>query len=188
MNILYLHGFNSAPNNSNKYQILRAYCIKHGYDLTTPKIDYRNIESEIRRLTNMIQEDEWVIIGSSLGGWLAYTLSRLTLHKCVLINPSIEPNVSLAVHNNKTLTNHGNGDVKEWLPMHTKQYNKLIINNIAPTLVLLDSADEVIDSHNSYRMFENYAQVEMFDGGDHRFQHMLESMIYIDEMVNHVHL
>ena len=160
MNILYLHDENELISNSH-HSTLQKYCIENGYELHTPNINYTTLSVDVPQIEEQIYDrNEWLVIGSGLGGWLAYIFSREHQTKCVLINPEIEP----------------------------KGFKPLVVNNLSPTLILLDSADEVIDSHNSYRMFENYAQVEIFDGGDHRFQHMQESMIYIDEMVNHVHL
>ena len=43
-------------------------------------------------------------------------------------------------------------------------------------LILLDEGDEVIDARHTREVLKDYYQVEMFEGGNHRFAHMEEAL------------
>ena len=45
-----------------------------------------------------------------------------------------------------------------------------------PTLLLLDKNDEVLDYRIAAERYQQCADVVIFDGGDHQFQHMAEAL------------
>ena len=94
MKILFLHGLESFG--TKKIQ----YLIDKGHNVFAPKIDYKNDSNafdSIVYMTKIFKPD--LIIGSSMGGWFGYWLSKLTGIDTVLFNPAmhgriIEPNIN----------------------------------------------------------------------------------------------
>ncbi|MDH3949274.1 MAG: hypothetical protein OEU74_09985, partial [Gammaproteobacteria bacterium] len=50
-----------------------------------------------------------------------------------------------------------------------------------PTLLLLDKGDEVLDYRIATTRYQDCAEVIIFDGGDHQFQHLAEALPRIRE-------
>lgn len=84
MNILYLHGLNGSLS-SEKQIILERYGNVHA-----PSIDYENnINSIFSLQTEYIDSGIDLIIGSSMGGFAGYYLSRLFQVPSLLFNPAL---------------------------------------------------------------------------------------------------
>jgi len=86
MKVLYIHGLHSNPN-PLKLSILE----KLGLEVVSPFIDYEKEKVEVyKRVRKIAQEDDIdLIIGSSLGGFIAYWLSRDIDKPALLFNPAL---------------------------------------------------------------------------------------------------
>lgn len=85
MKTLYIHGLDSHPV-PEKLKILR----QHGMDVIALHMDYRN-ESHVYHTLKKYTQGENVefIVGSSLGGFLAYWLGQDLGLPCLLFNPAM---------------------------------------------------------------------------------------------------
>ncbi|MEO8773713.1 MAG: YqiA/YcfP family alpha/beta fold hydrolase, partial [Gelidibacter sp.] len=84
MNILYIHGLNSSLN-EEKRLILERYG-----NVNAPTIAYENNPDRIRWLHNRYKDAEInVIIGSSMGGFAGFHLSKLLKVPALLFNPAL---------------------------------------------------------------------------------------------------
>ena len=82
--ILFLHGLESKAN-CDKVQFLRSL----GHIVNSPKIDYRedNCYDNLKTLVKYNTYD--VIIGSSMGGWVAWNLGKDLGIPVLLLNPAV---------------------------------------------------------------------------------------------------
>lgn len=85
MNVLYLHGLYSSPN-AEKMAALHTL----GLHVTCPQIDYARPDVFAWLTAMATQTKTQVIIGSSMGGYAGYYLSRLLGVPALLFNPAFE--------------------------------------------------------------------------------------------------
>jgi predicted esterase YcpF (UPF0227 family) len=166
MNILYLHGYASEFNpESDKVRALGALGTVTGINLDYTR-PFDQVLSSVRLAVQSDQID--LVVGTSMGG---FTASHAGV-PFVAINPAIQPRVSLlkylgdfAGYNGQNW--HLTADVVAQLPDFNTQGSGLI---------LLDQADELLDSEATRAALCGYYPVLMFPGGNHRFSHMPESV------------
>lgn len=84
MNILYIHGLDSSLSQEKRF-VLERYG-----NVQAPSIDYENNPNSIIWLFNQYKDAEIdVIIGSSMGGFAGYHLSKLLQVPSLLFNPAL---------------------------------------------------------------------------------------------------
>lgn len=183
--IIYLHGFNSTGDSAKGQAIQSA--LAGDITVYTPTYHYQPIQA-ITHLSSFIQDklslqpesENRMIIGSSLGGFYAQYLARqFSGFKVVLINPALGPIDTLQDHLGEN-ENFYTGEKYILEQQHLDDLNLYNIispcSTVVPTLVLLDKADKVIDYHFAYEQYQSCAEVILFEGGDHQFQHLPESL------------
>ena len=118
------------------------------------------------------------LIGSSLGGFWAQVLAPEFDASMVLINPSVRPDETLARHVGRYRNEATGGetvltatDVAE-----LRHYRVEPCDPRVPTLVLLDSADEVLDYRVAEAAFRGCGRTLVYPGGSHRFEHLPEAL------------
>jgi uncharacterized protein len=96
MRIVYLHGFASGPQ-SSKAQFFRARFEELGVPFEIPQLDEGNFEmltvsGQLRVIEKAIRGDRVVLMGSSLGGYLAaaYAARHENVEKLVLLAPAFQ--------------------------------------------------------------------------------------------------
>jgi uncharacterized protein len=96
MRIVYLHGFASGPQ-SSKAQFFRARFGELGVPFEIPQLDEGNFETltvsgQLRVVEKAIRGDSVVLMGSSLGGYLAaaYAARHENVEKLVLMAPAFQ--------------------------------------------------------------------------------------------------
>lgn len=90
MKILNLHGFMGEADNKN-YKALCDMFPKE--DIISPEIDYINTAPDklLKQFSDMVDADDILFVGQSLGGWYADKLSRKFKRPCILTNPCNYP-------------------------------------------------------------------------------------------------
>mgnify|MGYP000182757656 CR=1 FL=1 len=94
INILYIHGFISSPF-SYKAQQTQSFLTEKFPDITyhCPQLDV-SPKVAIKQLVNLITslpDQQWYLIGSSLGGFYANYLVEQYGVRAVLVNPAVRP-------------------------------------------------------------------------------------------------
>ena len=121
------------------------------------------------------------LVGTSLGGyWAAKFGNRLGI-PAILINPTIRPQYSLKQYTGKSLLNFVTRTRNILHKDVPESYGDM--ESSGKFLVLLDRGDELLD----YRMAASWFDSDMvicFDGGSHRFNHMIESLPYIRQFLS----
>ena len=198
--IIYLHGFNSASLNLNgkrltskeKLLVMQEFCRQKDILFYTPNIDFRDFENIVEDMLfqwnqYLDQSYDVVFMGSSMGGFTSEYLAMKTGSKAIMINPAISPSELLPQFIGVT-ENYETGQPYHWNQVHCDQYEKyeqqLESNNqrINRT-ILLDMADELIDSENTRSKYEEKATIVTYDGGSHSFEHMKQALATIEQVV-----
>jgi uncharacterized protein len=181
--IIYLHGFNSGGQ-SQKAAWLRAHLapilvFAPGYEPHHGHEAARDLRKFIARLQRENpQNPKLMLIGSSLGGFWAQYLAPEFNARIVLINPSMQPDETLARHVGSCRNEATGGetvltaeDVRA-----LRDYRVEPCDPKVPTLVLLDAGDEVLDYRVAEGAFHGCGQTRVYPGGSHRFDHLREAL------------
>jgi len=178
MNIMYLHGFGSKfdPNSTKILQLSELGDVD-GFEIDYTLGEELVIEQSVAQIMN---KDVDLLVGTSMGGWLAAKLSNILSIPFTAFNPVILPSDTLQ----KYIGEHTDFCGKEYfLDDHTvNQFTK--ISDSGYGLVFLDEGDELIDSSVSKKTLEQYYRVISYTGGCHRFEHIPESISIIEKFLN----
>ena len=90
MKILNLHGFMGEADNKN----YKALCdIVSADQIISPQLQYKEQSPQeiLDRLSLLVDSDDFIFVGQSLGGWYADKLSRTFHRPCILTNPCYAP-------------------------------------------------------------------------------------------------
>ena len=169
--VLYLHGFASSSQ-SEKAQLTTAYFQQH-----FPHIDYRALDlpyEPMAALAHIKQHigsaSNVVLIGSSLGGFLATCIAEQINCRACLINPAVAPHTVLDKHLGRyfhpVLQQHF--DVT---PDHMQLLEQLMPKQLKQPenyLLLLQSGDEVLDYRLALKYYSG-ATIKLSEGGDHSY-------------------
>ena len=171
-NILYIHGFNSSPQ-SQKAVVTKAYVAKYFPSIkfhcpqiaSTPKKALEQLEE----ILNTAPNEQWCVIGSSLGGYFSTYLSEKYHIKAVLINPAIKPYELLQDNIGEQVNPYTN----EAYMVENTFLNDLIAieqqdivkNNY---LVMVQTGDEVLNYQQAADKFQ-HSRLIVQSGGDHSF-------------------
>ena len=175
--ILYLHGFASFfKPNSDKALALSQLGQVVGLDL-----DYSKGAEMVLHdaLTYAQQQQVDLIVGCSLGGWLAaHVGSQLNL-PFVCLNPSLYPSQTLARYS-------GDGVAFDGKPFHLSLDTIASYPDIAldgKGLVLLQRDDDILDAEQSFKALKAHYETYLFEGGSHRFDGLENHLVQITEFI-----
>ena len=171
VNILYIHGFNSSPK-SMKAELCHDYLLKHlpcrfycPQVASSPKAAIQQLEL----IVSQHLDEQWVFIGSSLGGYLSTYLSEKYNAPAVLINPAIKPYELLTDYLGEQVNPYTNevylvdesfiGDLKgiEQIKINADNY-----------FVMVQTEDEVLNYKQAEQKFKA-SKLIVEQGGDHSF-------------------
>lgn len=184
-NVLYIHGFNSSPL-SIKAEQCRLYFAEH-----FPKVNFycpqlvNNPTQALAQLEAIItqsaaaentisEEQQWYVVGSSLGGYFSHYLANKYQIRAALVNPAIKP-YELLIDYLGEQTNPYTGEVFQ-IDSHYVEILKSI-EQAAPEaesaeknnyLVMVQTNDEVLDYQQAVNKFQ-HCRLVVQQGGDHSF-------------------
>ena len=174
MRIGYLHGYGSYfDENSVKVKALSKIGDVVGLD-----VNYNNGNSVIEQKLDLI-------VGCSMGAWLASHVGAAVGIPSVMLNPALCPKESL-----RKYLDVPEGEL-DWggYPMSSIDSNVLSsyldINKEGFGLVLLESADNVFWYEHSKSKLDKYYEVIVVPGGSHRFESLDDQLGHI---IKHVGL
>lgn len=136
MKILNLHGFMGEADNKN----YKALCeIVPAESIISPKLHYKgNSPQEILDMLSVLVDSEnYIFVGQSLGGWFADQLSRKFGCPCILTNPCYYP--------------HDLGIIRDsGIPAEfVKQYSEMSVHNTNErAYTLCSDADIILPSND----------------------------------------
>lgn len=134
----------------------------------TPKNIIEDLE------TIVLSHNIGALIGVGLGAFFASYVGALRGLPFIAINPMIDPYTSLSKY-------------RVDIPEDTLEAYSLVEfpdNGIG--LILLDRADEELDSVLSYKTLKDLFAVKIFKGGSHEFEHTAQSLDEIEALIRRV--
>jgi predicted esterase YcpF (UPF0227 family) len=181
--IIYLHGLNSGGI-SGKAGTLRKTLAP--IPLASPTYPAHRPLQAVYDLQRFISErieehPRLLLIGSSMGGFYGQYLARQFRHaicRLVMINPALRPWELLPDHVGEQ-HNEATGERYQLTMENIEQTRRFAVSPVddgLPTTLLLDQGDEVIDYRIAAQMYRDSGELFLFEGGDHRFQHMDEAI------------
>lgn len=172
--IVYLHGFASSSQ-SEKALLVRDYFQQHlpQHRLSVPDLPYTPAEAWQELQLLCVQQPPQLIIGSSLGGFLATALAEQYGCRAVLINPAVRPHLLLQQHlgcyYHPVRQQHYEVRAEHLPLLQDLQVQQL--RRPSQYLVLLQSGDEVLDYRQALDFYQQ-CQTDVQEGGDHSYQNL----------------
>ncbi|MCL1074803.1 YqiA/YcfP family alpha/beta fold hydrolase [Shewanella dokdonensis] len=173
--LLYIHGFNSSPD-SDKARVTKAYMQQRFPELRIEAPQLPSAPQPAMALLQNITEqalaagEKLCVIGSSLGGYFASWLVQQYGGRAVLVNPAVKPYELFEDYLGPQF-NPYTGEHYQLLPEHQqqlRQYDTQVILNPERFLVLLQTADEVLDYRQALAKY-HCCEMLLEAGGNHSF-------------------
>jgi len=168
--VLYLHGFNSAGA-SPKARLVKAACDDLGLACRTPDLASRaNDGLSVAEAALAQLGPRPVVVGSSMGGFLATVLAERHDLKAVLINPAVRPAGLVDTMLGQRFINDYTGESFAIEPAHRDQVAAMTPETVSPWryLVLLVTQDETLSSPDTFAAYRG-AKMILHPGGEHGF-------------------
>ena len=171
--LVYLHGFNSAPQSIKGQLLARAVsALRPQPRFHVPQLPPRPNEA-MREVAGWIEQhvsdaNDLTLVGSSLGGYYATWLAERFGARAVLINPALRPHASLESFVGPQ-RNLYTGETYELTRVHLDDMRSFAVARItAPAryLLLVRSGDELLDWREAVRYYAGAWQY-VAGGGDH---------------------
>lgn len=175
--ILYLHGFNSGYG-SPKSALMRAACASLALPCATPQLSHRPLASlHLAEECLAALGPNPLVVGSSMGGFLATCLAERHALTAVLINPAVRPARLVTEWLGEALVNDHTGECFTVEAVHGEELTQLTPQRVCPEryLLLLGTADETLDPADAFALYRG-ARTVLHPAGDHVFS-MLESYL-----------
>jgi len=176
-NILYIHGFNSSPL-SIKAEQTRQYFHENFPEINfvCPQLATSPSEaiSQLERIIESSNNDNWFLIGSSLGGYFSTYLANKYRFLAVLINPAIRPFDLLEDYIGEQKNPYTNivYQVTKQHMLDLKAIERSVPNSDDEQknnyLVMVQTGDEVLDYQQAVEKFQ-HCRLIVEQGGDHSF-------------------
>jgi len=180
LNMLYLHGFGSSfdPHKAKVVKLTELGTV------TGPDIDYTknypDIKEMIDQFISNIPKSIDLIVGTSMGGWLASQAGSGHGIPFVSLNPIYDPQVSLP----RLITDL---DVVNSYPRFNETGCGLIMFELGDAV--LPESHQVESMHQYINLFNHDAHlIKVFEGGSHRFENLHEMSIQIQAFYNNAAL
>lgn len=176
--VLYLHGFNSGSA-SPKARLMQAACqqLEDGpLPCDTPQLPhrpraaYRLAEQRLDQLG-----DQPLVVGSSMGGFLATCLAERHDLEAVIINPAVRPARLVEAWIGGSFVNEYTGERFTVNAVHRDEIETLTPETITPAryLLLLGTRDETLDCRDAFAAYAGCRTI-LHPGGDHGFSTMVD--------------
>src|SRR5690554_6681769 len=171
--VLYLHGFNSGAE-SPKARLVNAACAAvEGEPLhcQTPQLPHRP-RAALALAETLLAElgPRPLVVGSSMGGFLASCLAERHALRAVVINPAVQPAALVDEWLGVDFTNAYTAERFTVENSHRDELAGLTPSRLDPRryLVLLATDDEALDSSAGFAAYRG-ARMILHPGGDHGF-------------------
>jgi len=180
MNILYIHGFNSAGFGGKVDDLRAAFGAASVINPTLPTQPAAAM-ALLDKLCERFKGPDFCVLGSSLGGFYALNLALRHGIRAVLVNPAVREVAQGLAYAQGPQTNYKTGETYTFSAQDLQDLANLELQpSDWPRLqgqifAYLDAEDEVLPAPQiaEFLQRQNLA-VTLYPGGNHQFQHMPE--------------
>jgi predicted esterase YcpF (UPF0227 family) len=171
--LVYLHGFNSAPQSTKGQMLARAAAaLTHPPLFHLPQL-FHGPAQAMREVSEWIDREapapsDLTVIGSSLGGFYATHLAEKYGARAVVINPAIRPYEDLRPYVGRQ-RNVYTGEEYDVTPAHFAELAALAVEHITKPeryFLLARTGDELLDWRKAVDFYSGAYQY-VAGGGDH---------------------
>ncbi|SRR6056297_3361366 len=178
MKILYVHGFGSHYDPEHeKIQMLETLGTVVGVDIDYCK-GFKNVFETVFEKASSESVD--LIVGTSMGGYMAAQVGSESGTPFVALNPAVQPSETLQKWVG-TFTDYS-GHKRYLTEGCVENYPDIVKEGCG--LVIVETADEVLSANDTVDLLDDVFQVEKFAGGGHRFTHIEKALPLIKEFYN----
>ena len=172
MNIIYLHGFNSDGNSTTIKALRESYpeLISISYDYIYADVAYEEINTLIEQ--TLKTDKDLLIAGTSLGGFWANYFAQKHQLKCVIVNPALQPSVTLRkAIAYSPIKNFNSGIERTFTNENADSYKKyeVEITEGIERIIVLGKNDDVIDYRKSEEAYKGKGEIILTEEG-HRIE------------------
>ncbi|GHC19154.1 YqiA/YcfP family alpha/beta fold hydrolase [Aidingimonas halophila] len=178
--VLYLHGFNSGAE-SPKARLIRAACryLEAGeISCAAPQLSHRPEDAMAiaEQHLAMLGPDP-LVVGSSMGGFLATCLAERHALPAVLINPVVRPARLVEAWLGERFVNEYTGEAFTIDSGHRDALAALTPTHVTPSryLLLLGTADDTLDSREAFIAYHG-CRTLIVPQGDHGFSDLADHL------------
>ncbi|WP_275288563.1 YqiA/YcfP family alpha/beta fold hydrolase [Halomonas elongata] len=168
--VLYLHGFNSGSA-SPKATLMRVACERLSLPCATPQLPHRP-EQALAEAEACLDElgRAPMVVGSSMGGFLATLIAERHDLPAVLINPAVSPARLVMSWIGEAFVNPYNGEHFRVEEAHHQALEALTPERVEARryLLLLGTADETLGARDAWAFYRGATSI-LHPGGDHGF-------------------
>jgi predicted esterase YcpF (UPF0227 family) len=187
--IVYLHGFASSGYSPKSQALIDRFGVDSVYHPDLP-IDPDETIKVVSNIVKNAKSFPIVFVGTSLGGFWAHYFAHKYDAKCVLINPSVSPDITMQKRVNQPVkhyktnediivTNHMVNRFAELRNECDLLYNGKLVN------VFLAKDDDVIDYKDSVTYFKYNNSMTITEDGGHRYNQYWDNVIdKIEDIIN----
>lgn len=184
MRIAYLHGYGSYYDPENpKVKALWKLGSVQGLDISY----YSGPDAAIEAATDFcVNKEIDLIVGTSMGGWLASHVGEAVGVPYVALNPARVPAVTLMRYTEtppEAQYDHGGYPMPVLNEAMVKSFPQF--NKKGCGLVIVEKGDELFDWEATKYDLDKYHKVIVVEGGSHRFESLDDQL---DEIVHFVEL
>ncbi|MBB3231040.1 YqiA/YcfP family alpha/beta fold hydrolase [Halomonas stenophila] len=168
--VLYLHGFNSGSA-SPKAALMREACADLGLPFATPDLPHRPDQALDAATARLAELGEYpLVVGSSMGGFLATVLAERHDLPGALVNPAVAPGRLVADWVGEAFVNPYSGERFLVEEAHRRALAAMTPERVSPGryLLLLGTADETLEAGDAFAFYQG-ARTVLHPGGDHGF-------------------
>jgi len=167
--LIYIHGFASSSN-SKKCQELKAF---YDDEIISMDLSCEPLKAikELKVLIKKYENEDLILLGSSLGGYYALHLLQTFDLPVVLVNPSMQPFQTLARFANKDVANYSKDQSCFFKAEYVEQLKAMdiTIKDQSKVLLLLQTGDENLDYKVALWMLPEAKSIVQ-EGGNHAFE------------------
>lgn len=172
--ILYIHGFNSAGTGKKAEDFKRTFA---QCKVVRPTFNYKDLDAALKTLNStFIVHKPDIVVGTSMGGFLALYASAKYNVKAVAINPVTKPfevcSQFLGEQKNfvtKEVYTFTQQDADKYKMFTEKEFNKIVLKN-QDVKFLLATDDELLGDHTCLeQLYPQCKDFNYYTGLGHRF-------------------
>lgn len=179
--IIYLHGFASVGKSAKSDALIAEFGSDNVYAPNLP-IDPDDTFKIVSDIVHNATSFPVMFVGTSLGGfWANYFAQKFDAH-CVIVNPSVNPDVTMEARVGTVNTNYLTGEDIVITPEIVQKFKKYkdeanTLYNGSLVNIFLAKDDDVIDYNNTLKTLTYYNSLTITDDGGHRYNNKWNTVV-----------